>query len=157
MCKGLAQTAARGVRCSAMQARGPKHLAQDPPPPPPYLNSYCGWTKSCTTCKTCLKPLFVGLYRRIIVPEILRCCEMDFASIHSIAKAPPIAAIPIEASHSYGLSRRLGPFPGGPLFGGSPEKKPPYLCAILEGTLNNHAHTPKHRCHSEWYRGKTKK
>ena len=29
------------------------------------------------------KPLFVGIYRGIIIPWFLRWCEMDFATIHS--------------------------------------------------------------------------
>ena len=46
------------------------------------LVPYYGWTKSCTTWKPWLKPLFVGLYRRIILPGSLRWCRI--LSIHSM-------------------------------------------------------------------------
>ena len=38
---------------------------------------YCGWTESCTTLKPWLKPLFVDIYRGIIIPGFLGWCKMD--------------------------------------------------------------------------------
>ena len=36
----------------------------------------------------CGKPLFVGMYRRILIPGFLRWCEMDFATIHQYCSRP---------------------------------------------------------------------
>ena len=42
--------------------------------------TYCGWTKSCNKLNH-TKPLFVGIYRGIIIPGFLRWCRIS--SIHS--------------------------------------------------------------------------
>ena len=66
--------------------------------------SYCGWTISNSHhLETMGKPLFVGIYRGIIIPRFLRCCTIS--SIHSKAwksdpcdqKLSPIARVFLSA------------------------------------------------------------
>ena len=45
--------------------------------------SYCGWTKSCTTLKPWEAIAFWYLRGNRIIPGFLRCCDMEFATIHS--------------------------------------------------------------------------